>query len=90
MKSEYQKELKELQKKNLYRKLRVLENHRGTRASFEGRELLLFCGNDYLGLSRHPRVLAAAHQAIDRYGVGARSARLIAGTTDAHAKLEKK
>lgn len=90
MKSEYQKELKELQKKNLYRKLRVLENHRGTRASFEGRELLLFCGNDYLGLSRHPRVLAAAHKAIDRYGVGARSARLIAGTTDAHAKLEKK
>ena len=41
-------------------------------------------------MSRHPRVIAAAHKAIDRYGVGARSARLIAGTTEAHISLEKK
>jgi 8-amino-7-oxononanoate synthase len=90
MKNLFRQELEELKKKNLYRCLRVLEDHRGTRASFKGRELLLFCGNDYLGMSRHPRVLVAAHKAIDRYGVGARSARLIAGTTDAHAKLEEK
>ena len=90
MKNSYQQELEELKKRNLYRRLRILEDHRGTRATFEGRELLLFCGNDYLGMSRHPRVIAAAHKAIDQYGVGARSARLIAGTTDAHAKLEKK
>ena len=90
MTNDFQKELEELRRKNLYRRLRVLENHQGTHASFEGREILLFCGNDYLGMSRHPRVLAAAHKAIDRYGVGARSARLIAGTTDAHANLEKK
>ena len=90
MKSEYQKELQELQTKNLYRKLRVLENHEGTRATFEGRELLLFCSNDYLGLSRHPRVVRAAEKALKKYGIGAGAARLISGTTGAHAALEKK
>jgi 8-amino-7-oxononanoate synthase len=86
----YQRKVETLETKNLYRRLRVLENHEGTRATFEGRKVLLFCGNDYLGMSRHPRVIAAAHKALDRYGVGARSARLIAGTTEAHASLEKK
>ena len=90
MENTYLQDLNSLKEKNLYRKLRVLEDHEGTRATFEGRKILLFCGNDYLGMSRHPRVIAAAHKAIDRYGVGARSARLIAGTTDAHARLEKK
>ncbi len=90
MRNEYQKELKEIQAKNLYRSLRVLKEHEGTRAVFEGKRVLLFCGNDYLGMSRHPRVIAAAHKALDRYGVGARSARLIAGTTEAHERLEKK
>ena len=90
MQSDYKKELQELKAKSLYRKLRVLEDHQGTRAVFEGRKILLFCGNDYLGMSRHPRVIAAAHKAIDQYGVGARSARLIAGTTVAHARLEEK
>jgi len=86
----YQKEIQELKEKNLYRSLRVLEEHEGTHALFEGRKMLLFCGNDYLGMSRHPRLIAAAHRAIDRYGIGARSARLISGTTEAHAALEKK
>jgi 7-keto-8-aminopelargonate synthetase-like enzyme len=90
MKNISTQELQKLKEQNLYRRLRVLENCEGTRATFEGWEILLFCGNDYLGMSRHPRVIAAAHKAIDRYGVGARSARLIAGTTDAHARLEKK
>lgn len=83
-------ELKQLKQQNLYRKLRVLENHEGARASFEGRSLLLFCGNDYLGLSRHPRVVRAAEKALKKYGVGTGAARLISGTTDAHASLEKK
>jgi 8-amino-7-oxononanoate synthase len=86
----FKKQLRDLKEKNLYRKIRVLEEHQGTRAVFEGRRLVLFCGNDYLGMSRHPRVMAAAHKAIDRYGVGARSARLMSGTTEAHERLEKK
>lgn len=83
-------ELKHLKESNLYRQLRVLENHEGTRATFQGRKLTLFCGNDYLGLSRHPRVMAAAQQGIKKYGVGAGAARLISGTTEAHQKLEQK
>ena len=90
MKNLYLQDLKSLKEKNLYRRLRILEDHEGTHASFEGRELLLFCGNDYLGLSRHPRVVKAAQKALERYGVGAGAARLISGTTNAHEALEKK
>ncbi len=88
--NDVKKELERLKEKHLYRSLRVLEEHEGTRAVFEGRKMILFCGNDYLGMSRHPRLIAAAHKAIDQYGIGARSARLISGTTEAHASLEKK
>ncbi|HEY0699925.1 MAG TPA: aminotransferase class I/II-fold pyridoxal phosphate-dependent enzyme, partial [Micromonospora sp.] len=45
-------------------------------------------GNDYLGLSRHPRVLAAASDALARYGLGATGSRLVRGSTDLHADLE--
>ncbi len=90
MKQDLRAELKRLVEKNLYRKLRVLENHEGTRARFEGRELLLFCSNDYLGLSRHFRVVRAARKALETYGVGAGAARLISGTSEAHRELEKK
>ncbi|HNX69211.1 MAG TPA: 8-amino-7-oxononanoate synthase [Candidatus Omnitrophota bacterium] len=86
----FQKELENLAAQNLYRKLRVLEDHEGTRASFDGRELLLFCGNDYLGLSRHPRVVKAAQKALEEYGVGAGAARLISGTSTVHRALEEK
>lgn len=90
MKNPYAQDLQAIKEKNLYRRLRVLEDHEGTRASFGGRELLLFCGNDYLGLSRHPRVVRAAQKALKIHGVGAGAARLISGTTSAHAVLEKK
>ncbi len=90
MKNLFRQELQALKRQNLYRRLRLLEEHEGTRASFDGREMLLFCGNDYLGLSRHPRVVEAAQKALERYGVGAGAARLISGTTKAHEALEKK
>lgn len=54
----------------------------------EGRELLSFASNDYLGLSQHPRVIAAAKEALDRWGAGAGSARLIVGARDVHRELE--
>lgn len=90
MKNAYSQELKTLKEKNLYRRFRVLEEHEGTRAIFEGRKILLFCSNDYLGLSRHPRVIRAAQNALKIYGAGAGAARLISGTTEAHVALEKK
>ena len=90
MKQGYLQGIEQLKHDNLYRKLRVLERHEGVRAFFKGRKLLLFCSNDYLGLSRHPRVVHAAQKALKKYGVGAGAARLISGTTDAHTALEKK
>lgn len=82
-------ELAELRVKGLFRKLRTLSHYRGTHADWEGKELILFCGNDYLGLSRHPRVIQAAHLALEKYGVGAGAARLISGTSELHTQLEE-
>jgi glycine C-acetyltransferase/8-amino-7-oxononanoate synthase len=82
-------ELQELQAKGLYRKLKTLSRGRGTRAVWEGKEVILFCGNDYLGLSQHPSVVGAAREALDQYGAGAGAARLISGTSSLHTELEK-
>ncbi|MBE7466587.1 MAG: 8-amino-7-oxononanoate synthase [Planctomycetes bacterium] len=71
----------------LQRRLRVAEGS-GTRVRVDGRELVSFASNDYLGLSTHPDVLAAAHAALDRSGAGATASRLICGTKSEHAELE--
>ena len=81
-------ELETLRQKSLLRKLRTLTDHRGARAKFEGKEILLFCGNDYLGLSHDPRVIEVARQTLATQGVGAGAARLISGTTEFHPRLE--
>lgn len=86
----FEEELADLNSKNLYRRLRSLEPGDGTSAFFRGKEILLFCGNDYLGLSRHPRVIQSAQNALKHYGVGSGAARLISGTTDIHTRLEEK
>ncbi|MCU1457740.1 MAG: 8-amino-7-oxononanoate synthase, partial [Actinomycetia bacterium] len=54
----------------------------------DGRAVVSFASNDYLGLSQHPRVIAAAHAAIERWGTGAGSARLIVGSRPVHSELE--
>lgn len=82
-------DLEELHEKGLYRRLKTLHDFRGTRARWEGRQLTLFCGNDYLGLSHHPRVIRAAQEAFGKYGVGAGAARLISGTSELHTCLEE-
>ncbi len=55
-----------------------------------GSEVLNFCANNYLGLASHPRVLEAAHAALDRWGYGMASVRFICGTQEVHAELEKR
>ncbi len=82
-------ELAEFRERGLYRKLRALSDIRGPHANLNGKEITLFCGNDYLGLSQDPRVKKAAKDAMDRYGTGAGAARLISGTTDLHGRLEE-
>ncbi len=81
-------ELELLKGQSLYRKLRVLEEIKGTRATVDGRKISLFCGNDYLGLSQHPKLIEAAKQALETSGVGTGSARLISGTQKRHVELE--
>jgi glycine C-acetyltransferase len=56
----------------------------------EAREVLNFCSNNYLGLANHPRIIEAAHKAIDTHGFGMASVRFICGTQDIHKQLEKK
>ncbi|MBI4114954.1 MAG: 8-amino-7-oxononanoate synthase [Candidatus Omnitrophica bacterium] len=82
-------DLEELKSKGLFRTLRTLSNIRGTHATWKDKEIILFCGNDYLGLSRHPRVIAKAREALQKYGVGSGAARLISGTSDLHTRLEE-
>ena len=70
---------------------RVLQTPQGARVRVSpGREVLNFCANNYLGLASHPRVVAAAHAALDRWGYGMSSVRFICGTLDVHVELEKK
>lgn len=82
--------LEAIRAKNLYRQCRVLENPAGIYARYQGKDYVLFCGNDYLGLSQHPKVVAAFEKAARKYGVGSGAARLISGTGLPHQKLEEK
>src|SRR3989338_2527551 len=83
-----QDEITLLKEKNLYRNFRILEEIKGTSAVINGKRVSLFCGNDYLGLSQHPKLIEAARLALDEGGVGTGSARLISGTTKWHSALE--
>ena len=67
---------------------RVLEGPQGAHVVLDGRPVVSFSSNDYLGLAAHPALRAAAHAAIDRWGVGAGSSRLVVGNSEAHVALE--
>jgi 8-amino-7-oxononanoate synthase len=73
----------------LRRRLRVIEHADGPWLETGGRRLLGFCGNDYLGLAQHPRLIAALKRAADDEGVGGTSAHLICGHRREHAQLEE-
>ena len=81
--------LAELRRAGLYRELRVIESAQGPRVHMEGREVLLLCSNDYLGLANHPRLRQAASEAAERWGVGAGASRLVSGNMSPHRELEE-
>lgn len=85
-----QAQLDELKAQGVYRKLRILEGEQRPRAVIDGREVINLSSNNYLGLTTHPQLRAAAKAAIDRYGVGAGAVRTIIGTMDLHEELERK
>ena len=85
-----QKELQEIKDAGLYKQERIIESPQGPEIVVNGRTVLNFCANNYLGLSSHPKVIEAAHRAIDYRGYGMSSVRFICGTQDIHKELEEK
>lgn len=78
-----------IEAEGLYRRRRVVARSCGPDIELEGRRLLNFCGNDYLGLADHPEVTAALRRAADRYGVGSGASHLVCGHGPAHHALEE-
>ncbi|MES3010962.1 MAG: 8-amino-7-oxononanoate synthase [Pseudomonadota bacterium] len=81
--------LAELDAAGLRRRRRVVEAIDGPRLHIDGRWLLSFCSNDYLGLSQHPALIAAAQAAAGRYGVGAGASPMVSGHSTEHERLEE-
>jgi glycine C-acetyltransferase len=88
----YAATLAEIRQAGLEKRERLILGPQGAsvRVRESERPVLNFCANNYLGLSSHPRVIEAAHRAIDEYGYGLSSVRFICGTQDAHKRLEAK
>ncbi|MBL7791587.1 MAG: glycine C-acetyltransferase [Saprospiraceae bacterium] len=86
-----QQELQEIRDAGLFKQERIIVSPQGPEITINtGQEVLNFCANNYLGLSSHPEVIKAAHEAIDTHGFGLSSVRFICGTQDIHKELEGK
>ena len=81
--------LKAIADAGLYRSRRIIDSPQGISLQIDGRSILNFCSNDYLGLANHPEVVRAFKSAVDHYGMGSGSAHLICGHSTAHHKLEE-
>lgn len=86
-----QKDLDDIKEIGLFKNERIITSPQGAEITLQdGTKVLNFCANNYLGLSSHPRVIAAAHKALETHGYGMSSVRFICGTQDIHKELEKK
>jgi glycine C-acetyltransferase len=83
-------ELQNLKDSGLYNRIRTLSSPQGAWLVVDGKRALNFCSNNYLGLANHPRLVKAANEAIQEYGVGPAAVRTIAGTMGLHVQLEKR
>lgn len=83
-------ELEEIKASGLFKSERIITSAQGAEIMVGNKKVLNFCANNYLGLSSHPKVIEAAHKAIDRRGYGMSSVRFICGTEDIHRELEQK
>jgi len=88
--SSLQKELDSIKEQGLYKKERIIETPQAAEIKVNDKEVLNFCSNNYLGLSSHPEVIKAAHEALDQWGFGMSSVRFICGTQTIHKTLEEK
>ncbi len=85
-----QKELKNLKSAGLYNNIRTLGSAQGAWLTVDGKQVLNFCSNNYLGLANHPRLVERAKKVMDEYGVGPGAVRTIAGTMTIHRELESR
>jgi glycine C-acetyltransferase len=83
-------ELAALKAAGLFNRIRTIESPMDGHVTIDGRSLLNFCANNYLGLANHPRLRTAVKEAVDQYGVGPGAVRTIAGTNSLHIQLEEK
>ena len=82
--------LEEIKERDLFRRLRYIESAQTPRVRLEGKEAVLLCSNNYLGLAEHPALREAAIRALERYGCGAGASRSVSGTTELHRELEER
>jgi glycine C-acetyltransferase len=83
-------EIDGLKEQGLYNRIRTIGSAQGAWLTVDGKNVLNFCSNNYLGLANHPRVVEAAKEATKKYGVGPAAVRSIAGTMDLHVQLEQR
>ncbi len=81
--------LKQRRQDNLYRYRKCLQSAQGPSVTVDGRQLIAFCSNDYLGLANHPQVVDAFKSAADKYGVGSGASHLVSGHSTEHQALEE-
>lgn len=89
-KNHLQSELKNIEESGLFKRERIINTEQGAVVKVNGKDVIIFCANNYLGLSSHPKVIEAAHQTLDTRGYGVSSVRFICGTQDIHKELEQK
>jgi glycine C-acetyltransferase len=90
-KAHLEAELSAIEEAGLFKKERIITTEQGAVVRISsGEEVIIFCANNYLGLSSHPKVIEAAHKTLDKHGYGMSSVRFICGTQDIHKTLESK
>lgn len=83
-------EIDSLKEQGLYNRIRTIGSAQGAWLTVDGKNVLNFCSNNYLGLANHPKIVEAAKEATRKYGVGPAAVRSIAGTMDLHVQLEQR
>src|SRR5881296_1212182 len=90
IRSDLQKTLDGIRGAGLYKEERIISGAQGVEITVRGRKVLNFCANNYLGLSRHPKVIEAARRTLDEWGYGLSSVRFICGTQEIHRRLDER
>lgn len=83
-----QDELEQIRRRELYRSTRLISGRQSARIGHGGREMLLLCSNNYLGLAEHPALVEASLRAVERFGTSSGASRLVSGTMELHEELE--